>query len=197
MTSFSVPIFAKLSLKNARAERELAQMEQYYDRHSVEVAGGDWGAMSVVSLGIHNVYNGIEDILLSIARDVDGSVPTGAYTPQDVLDQMAAEVAGTRPALLNLDLHKALTKLKGFRHLVRHTYGFDRKPDKVIENLKLLQNVFPAFIAAVTELEKTMREGDGHDSRDSPSGGPGTTTGHGIPSGSRASKSLSGCQRSG
>jgi hypothetical protein len=153
--------------------------------------------MSAVSLGIHNVYNGIEDILLSIARDVDGSVPMGTSTPQDVVGQMAAEVAGTRPALLDLDLHEALTELERFRHLVRHTFGFDWKPDKVIENLKLLQNLFPEFIAAVTELEKTMREGDDHDGGDGPSGGPGTTTGHGIPSGSRASKSLSRCQRSG
>jgi uncharacterized protein YutE (UPF0331/DUF86 family) len=173
MTSFNLPVFAKLSPRIARAERELVEMEQYYNRHSLEVAGGDWGAMSAVSLGIHNVYNGIEDILLSIARDVDGSVPTGASTPQDVVGQMAAEVAGTRPALLDTDLHKALTELKGFRHLVRHTYGFERKPDKVSENLKLLQNVFPAFIAAVTELEKTMREGDDHEGRDGPSGGSG------------------------
>jgi hypothetical protein len=170
MTSFSLPIFAKLSPRIARAERELVQMKQYYDEHSVEVVGGDWGAISAISLGIHNVYNGIEDILLSIARDVDGSVPTGASTPQDVVGQMAAEVAGTRPALLDLDLHKALTELKGFRHLVRHTYGFERKPIKVIENLTLLQNLFPEFIAAVTELEKTMREGDDHDG---PSGGSG------------------------
>lgn len=162
MTLFSLPIFGKLSPKIARAERELAQMEQYYDRHSGEVAEGDWGAMSAVSLGIHNVYNEIEDILLSIARDVD-FVPMGAFAHQDVLVQMTAEVAGTRPALLDTDLHEALTELKGFRHLVRHTYGFDRKPDKVIENLKLFQNVFPKFIAAVTELEKTMREGDDQD----------------------------------
>jgi uncharacterized protein YutE (UPF0331/DUF86 family) len=172
MTSFSLPVFSRLSPKIARAERELAQMERYYRSHSSEVAEGDWGAISAVSSGIHNVYNGIEDILLSIARDVDGSVPTGASAPQDVLGQMAAEVAGTRPALLDLDLHEALTELNGFRHLVRHRYGFDRKPDKVIENLKLLQNVFPAFIAAVTELERTMREGDDHDGGDGVSGGP-------------------------
>jgi len=170
MTSFSLPVFARLSPKIARAERELAQMGQYYESHSVEVADGDWGAMSAVSSGIHNVYNGIEDVLLSIARDVDDAVPTGASAHQDVLDQMAADVAGTRPALLDRGLYEALTELKGFRHLVRHRYGFDLKPDKVIENLQLLQNIFPAFIAAVTELERTMREGDDHDG--AVSGGP-------------------------
>ena len=170
MTSFSLPVFARLSPKIARAERELAQMVQYYESHSVEVADGDWGAMSAVSSGIHNVYNGIEDILLSIARDVDDAIPTGASAHQDVLDQMAADVAGTRPPLLERGLYEVLTELKGFRYLVRHRYGSDLKPDKVIENLKLLQNVFPAFIAAVTELERTMRDGDDHDS--AVSGGP-------------------------
>lgn len=142
----------------------LAQMGQCYESHSVEVADGDWGAMSAVSSGIHNVYNGIEDILLSVARDVDDAVPTGASAHQGVLDQMAADVAGTRPALLDRGLYEALTELKGFRDLVRHRYGFDLKPNKVIENLKLLQTVFPAVIAAVTELERTLREGDDHES---------------------------------
>ncbi len=91
---------------------------------------------------------------------------------QDVLDQMAAEVAGTRPALLDLDLYQALTELKGFRHLVRHRYGFDLKTDKVIENLALLQKVFPVFIDAVTELERAMREGDDHNGDGGLSGGP-------------------------
>ncbi len=57
MTSFSLPEFAKLSPRIARAERELAQMEQYYASHSAEVADGDWGAVAAVSSGIHNVYN--------------------------------------------------------------------------------------------------------------------------------------------
>lgn len=160
MTSFSLPIFSRLSPKITRAERELEQMLGYYESHAAAVADGDWGAMSAVSSGIHNVYNGIEDILFSLARDVDDSVPSGASAHQDVLDQMAADVIGTRPALLNLELHESLTELKGFRHLARHKYGFDLKPDKVIDNLKLLQTAFPSFIDAVNVLERAMREGD-------------------------------------
>jgi uncharacterized protein YutE (UPF0331/DUF86 family) len=158
MTAFSVPAFARLSPKIARAERELQQIETYYDGHSDQVSDGDWGALSAVSLGIHNVYNGIEDILLSIARDIDGAVPTGATMHQDILDQMAADVAGTRPALFGEVLYESLTELKGFRHLVRHRYGFDLKADKVIENLQRLQNVFPGFLDSVVQLERTMAE---------------------------------------
>ncbi|MET0747764.1 MAG: hypothetical protein ABWY49_06210 [Rhizobium sp.] len=160
MTSFSLPLFSRLSPKIARASREMAQMQGYYESHALAVAEGDWGALSAVSSGIHNVYNGIEDILLGLARDIDDSVPTGASAHQDVLDQMAAEVVGMRPALLDASLHEALVELKGFRHLVRHKYGFDLRPDKVIENFKLLQSAFPAFIEAVRELERAMKDAD-------------------------------------
>lgn len=157
MTRFSLPEFAKLSPRIARAARELAQMEEYYAGHAAEVVEGDWGALAAVSSGIQNVYNGIEDILLSIAKDIDIYVPTGGSAHQDILDQMAAEIAGVRPPLLDTELYEALFELKGFRHLARHKYGFDLKPEKVVTNLALLKSAFPAFIDAVTRLERTMR----------------------------------------
>ncbi|MBB5535961.1 hypothetical protein [Rhizobium giardinii] len=119
--------------------------------------------MAAVSSGIHNVYNGIEDVLLSAAKDVDDYVPTDGSVHQDILDQRSAEIAGTRPALLEIQLYDALCEIKRFRHLVRHKYGFDLKPDKVVTNLELLKSAFPAFIDAVIRLERAMRNGDDHD----------------------------------
>ncbi|OWV68188.1 hypothetical protein ATY76_14280 [Rhizobium sp. R339] len=98
-----------------------------------------------------------------IAKDVDDYVPTGGSAHQDILDQMAAEIAGTRPALLDLELYDALFEVKGFRHLVSHKHGFDLKPDKVVTNLELLESAFPAFIDAVIQLERAMRSGDDPD----------------------------------
>ena len=157
MTSFSLPEFAKLSPRIARTARELEQMVTYVDKHAAELTAGDWGALAATSSGIHNVYNGIEDILLSIAKDVDGYVPTGPAAHQDILDQMAAEIAGTRPPLLDGALYEALLELKGFRHLVRHKYGFDLKPEKVAENFDRIRSAFPAVMNAVTQLELRMR----------------------------------------
>jgi hypothetical protein len=172
MTSFSLPVFSRLSPKINRAERELAQIERYCDSNSPEVAAGDWGAMSAVSLGIHNVYNGIEDILLSLARDIDDSVPTGALRPSGRPRpdgggscRNASGAARSRPL-------GGSHGTQGISPLVRHRYGFDLKTDKVIENLALLQKVFPVFIDAVTELERAMREGDDHNGDGGLSGGP-------------------------
>jgi uncharacterized protein YutE (UPF0331/DUF86 family) len=156
MTAFSLPAFSRLSPKIARAERELQQLEVFFDQHSQEVSDGEWGALSAISLGIHNIYNGIEDILLSLARDVDGLVPSGPTMHQDVLDQMSAEIDGTRPRVLDMKLYESLTELKGFRQLVRHRYGFDLKVGKVIENLDRTREAFPVFVDAVVSLEKAM-----------------------------------------
>ncbi|MDP3896268.1 MAG: hypothetical protein Q8Q62_06300 [Mesorhizobium sp.] len=156
MTAFRHPAFAKLSPKIDRAAKELMQIEDFLSAHGGEMAVGEWGAVGAVSLGLHNVYNGIEDVLLSLANDIDGLVPQGQSMHQDLLDQMHAEIAGTRPAMLDPELYEALGELKGFRHLVRHRYGFDLTKSKVEDNLKRIRTAFPAFLAAVESLEKIL-----------------------------------------
>ncbi|MER8823339.1 hypothetical protein NKH70_26775 [Mesorhizobium sp. M0991] len=77
MTAFKHPAFAKLSPKIARGAKELQQIEEYLSAHGSEMSLGEWGAVAAVSLAVHNVYNGIEDILLSLSNDIDGLVPQG------------------------------------------------------------------------------------------------------------------------
>jgi len=120
MTLFRHPAFARLSPKMERARAELSELKKYSNSHYDEFLAGDWGAASAISLGVHNIYNGIEDILLSLARDVDDAVPGGATMHQDLLDQMVTEIAGIRPAVLDSELYESLSELKSFRHLVRH-----------------------------------------------------------------------------
>lgn len=158
MNTFRHPAFAKLSLKLDRAENELRQVNIYASTHHGDLSVGEWGALGAVSLGIHNVYNGIEDILLSLANDVDGLVPRGPAMHQDILDQMSAPIAGIRPAILGPNLYEALSELRGFRHLVRHRYGFDLKPQKVQENLEQLLNAYPDFVDSIVLLEKRLLE---------------------------------------
>jgi hypothetical protein len=35
-----------------------------------------------LALGVHNIYNGIEDVMLNLANDIDGDVPTGMRARQ-------------------------------------------------------------------------------------------------------------------
>ena len=158
MTLFRHPAFARLSPKLERARTELAELQKYSGKHHDALLAGDWGATSAISLGVHNIYNGIEDILLSLARDIDDDVPGGTTMYQDLLDQMVAGIDGIRPPVLDANLYESLSELKGFRHLVRHRYGFDLKPDKVRDNLERVAVALPAFIEAVCSLEQVLLE---------------------------------------
>jgi uncharacterized protein YutE (UPF0331/DUF86 family) len=154
--TFKHPAFAKLSVKLERAESELTELVRHLDRHAAEIEAGDWGAVSAAALGVHNIYNGIEDVLLSLAKDIDGLVPSGSSLHQDILDQMTASIDGTRPAVLDARLYAALTELKGFRHMVRHRYGFDLQPDRVQQNVGRIREAFPYFVQAILSLEQNL-----------------------------------------
>lgn len=155
--------FAKLRVKLDRASEELARAIQHLDERQNEVNAGDWGSVSALALGIQNVYNCIEDVMLGLANDVDGLVPKGDPAQQDLLDQMAVEIEDTRPALLSKDLYTALTELKDVRHLVRHRYGFDLNHAKVRDNVERAASVVPQFRGAVVELERVLLSQDADD----------------------------------
>ena len=170
MVEFRSPSFAKLSKKLDRAQRELAKLTKHaIDRHDA-ILSDDWEAMTAASAGLHNVYNGMEDILVNIAKDVDDSVPDGSSMHQDLLDQMAVEIPGIRQALLSDELLGDLTELKGFRHLVRHRYGIELIGSKVMENVERMGRAFPEFVAALEALEEALlAEPDGKDELEKPS----------------------------
>ncbi|WP_456761019.1 ribonuclease toxin HepT-like protein [Bradyrhizobium sp. USDA 4011] len=63
-------------------------------------------------------------------------------------------IDGKRPPLFDSELYGLLVELKGFRHVVRHRYGFDLDPRKVDKNLAGVRTAFPAFVKAVTCLER-------------------------------------------
>ncbi|HXY58179.1 MAG TPA: hypothetical protein VEH76_06335 [Methylocystis sp.] len=157
MISSKRATFAKLDPKLSRAARELEEINKFLtDCENLAAAPDRWARTSATALGIHNVYNGIEDVMLSLALDVDGSVPVGDASHQDLLDQMSVAIEGKRPALLDQNLLQMLGELKGFRHIVRHRYGFDLDPTKVQENVERLRKAFPEFVRAVRELEQAL-----------------------------------------
>jgi hypothetical protein len=155
------PAFAKLATKLDRAEQELGKIGSFLESiKDSDRPANEWARSSALALGIHNIYNGIEDVMLNLANDIDGYVPTGESAHQDLLDQMSAVIEGKRPALLDSELYGLLVELKGFRHVVRHRYGFDLDLSKVDENLARVRIAFPAFVEAVIGLEKLMTADD-------------------------------------
>jgi hypothetical protein len=81
-----------------------------------------------VALNLHGFYAGLERLFELVATTVDGTLPQGANWHQVLLQQMAAEVPGVRPAVISENGRDALDEYRGFRHVVRHVYTFRCAP---------------------------------------------------------------------
>jgi len=112
---------------------------------------GDLDYFQAAALSLHNFYMGIERIFEKIAKQIDGLLPTGANSHQELLNQMAREIPDVRPPVIQVDTLKRLDEYRRFRHVATHRYGFELEPHRIqqlIEELPICHN----------ELTKDMQD---------------------------------------
>ena len=86
--------------------------------------------MTILASVLHSFYNGLENIFEIIAKNVDGSVPSGNKYHQELLHQMASE-NNMRNEVINEELYLKLREYATFRHFYRHAYSFQLKWEKM------------------------------------------------------------------
>jgi uncharacterized protein YutE (UPF0331/DUF86 family) len=77
-----------------------------------------------LALTIHNFYNCVENIFGSIAKEFGNEIESGTWH-LDLLKSMKLERNGIRPAVVDQDIYNFLNDLRGFRHIVRHSYSYE------------------------------------------------------------------------
>lgn len=77
-----------------------------------------------IALNLHGFYSGVERLFERIAVLVDDKMPQGANWHQLLLQQMAQEVRGVRPAVISDEIRQDLDEYRGFRHIVRNVYAY-------------------------------------------------------------------------
>ncbi len=104
-----------------------------------------------VALNLHDFYSGIERVFQRIAQVADRSVPTGDDWHSELLRQMATDVPGIRPAVLNHETVTAMLEYMRFRHVVRNIYSFHFDPQRLST---LVDRLRPTLELARSDLEK-------------------------------------------
>jgi hypothetical protein len=141
----------KLRLLAQRIRENLDDLEQVVDR----IAAGwqrarqtnDDYYLDSVALNLHGFYSGIERIFELVGENVDGKLPQGENWHQLLLQQMAQEVPGTRPALISEKVYRQLSEFRGFRHIVRNVYTYNFDPAKMEKLVDSTPQVFAALRA--------------------------------------------------
>lgn len=79
--------------------------------------------ITAIASVLHSFYNGVENIFLSIVKEIDQDVPNGNQWHRDLLTRMSKPVA-ERQQVLSSEITSQLADYLGFRHFYRHSYSF-------------------------------------------------------------------------
>jgi hypothetical protein len=127
-------------------QRVLARMEEGWKR--AQRCADDY-YLDGVALNLHGFYGGLERLFERIAVTVDDARPVGDNWHQVLLQQMAEEVPGIRPAVISEATHAKLEAYRSFRHVARNIYTFNLDPVKL---KRLVEGATPCFSQARAEL---------------------------------------------
>jgi predicted nucleotidyltransferase len=112
-----------------------------------------WVEVNAAGKMAHDFYNGAERIFERIAVRLGPGLPTGEGWHTLLLRGMESGVEGVRPAVIDRALALRLVDYLRFRHLFRHTYGYDLTWDKLRplaegmeETLTLLRQQVEGFL---------------------------------------------------
>lgn len=114
---------------------ELDQIEQLLAtyaplREAVQHTPPDVVQVTAIAAMLHSFYNGVEHLLVLIAKHGAGPLPTGAQWHRTLLDQMSHPTA-VQQAVLDAALVQRLSPYLAFRHFFRHAYSFLLSWDKI------------------------------------------------------------------
>ncbi|MDE0685163.1 MAG: hypothetical protein OXI63_19735 [Candidatus Poribacteria bacterium] len=116
---------------------------------------------NTIATDLADVYRGIENICLRIAREVDMHVSSGSRWHKNLLAQMT-EQRSERPPVISENTFLQLEELLDFRHKVNNIYGKELRYEKTMPHAKSIDALFASVskdLGLITDsLEK--REGD-------------------------------------
>ena len=144
---------------------EVKEIDTLFETYSsllqkVKTQTPDAVEMAAISSIIHSFYNGLENIFMVIAKEVDEDFPSGEFWHTKLLKQMT-EANNYRKAVLSEELLTDLREYLGFRHFHRHSYSFhldwnelEKLSNAVNEKWKEIKNNLIEFIDSLNPDEK-------------------------------------------
>ena len=133
----------------AHIERELRQIEDLFHAYRTLLSKASINEPNLVELTalagvLHSFYNGVEIVFQTIAKRVDGQMPTGSNWHWELLHLMARKTDNRHPVVSPETIDR-LEPYLGFRHFVRHAYSFRLDWTKMEDLVLELDEVWATF----------------------------------------------------
>lgn len=134
---------------NMELQNELKNLERIVGYASAELSGFSetLSELEISGMGkyVHDFYEGVERIFERIEKRTEVPFPIGESWHTLLLRQMEHEVQKRRPAVIDHALALRLHRYLRFRHLFRHTYGYELVWDELCPLVEGLAEVFESL----------------------------------------------------
>jgi hypothetical protein len=101
-------------------------------------------------------YTGIQAAMLRVLKEIDGVVPSGPDSHQEIMRQASIEIPEVRPAFIDPPLGEALGPYRAFRHFFRHAYGVTLRWEKLEAKVRSARAVLGQVAAAVGRFHRFL-----------------------------------------
>lgn len=150
---------AKLLAVDLRSQWEvIAEVYRRVDER-LRSATDEPASVEGLAYQLHNLYGACEQLFELIARAFENRIDRRRYHV-DLLRRMRTEIQGVRPRLLSDGLAGDLNELRAFRHLFRHAYGIELKPELVRAVASVAQRMRDPLRSALERFASAIT-GDG------------------------------------
>lgn len=105
---------------------------------------------------LHSFYNGIENIFLSVSKNIDQAISSAPNWHSELLNEMAKKTE-KRNFVISEDLKKTLTDYLGFRHFYRHSYSFQLEWGELKELVCVIMDVWKQIRKELSDFLESLK----------------------------------------
>ncbi|MGI9114565.1 MAG: hypothetical protein ACR2FX_05940 [Chthoniobacterales bacterium] len=141
---------AGLSILLKEMEADVRVVEDASSKAGERIREETPGHLEACAYELARLYSAFERSLERICEEFENHFEKRGDYHEKLLQRLALQLDGIRPALLPCDWVDRLRELKGFRHLVRHAYDIRLRRDRLSELVGIAQQlarVLPGWCA--------------------------------------------------
>ncbi len=148
---------ASYSILVSRIRRILSELAAEYDYAQSQALLAQETQQDIywtaVGLSLHSFYTGLEKAFEQIADKVDAGLDTKSEQwHKALLDQMALDVPGVRPPVIDESAYQYLEKYLSFRHVIRSHYTHRLEPVRIADNFYMMEDCYALITRQLNEF---------------------------------------------
>jgi hypothetical protein len=147
-----------------RLRAEIGSDRRAFGRHLEDLRavtlgpGSSSGDVARAAVALHHAYGAVEALLSRLCRELEGELPTGPDWHQALLDSMALDIEGVRPAAISESALAPLRRLLAFRHFFRHAYSVSLDGTRLAELRRDAEAALTALGPDIDRLDAFLRD---------------------------------------